>query len=191
MTLLYFLDTEFSESPGQLDLISIGLVCEDGREFYTVLGDGWTYERCNPWVQEHVLPNLGARPRMTRADARERLLAFVGHGTFGPDAGPEFWGYYADYDWVAFCWLFGAMIDLPKGWPMYCRDLKQRADDLGLRLPYSNDTHNALEDARDMRRNWQWLSGTAIKGPSPRGRGEVRAAMEKANQSSHSSDLSQ
>lgn len=42
---------------------------------------------------------------------------------------PEFYAYYADYDWVVFCWLFGRMIDLPKGFPMYCKDLKQMLDD--------------------------------------------------------------
>lgn len=26
-------------------------------------------------------------------------------------------GYYADYDWVAFCQLFDRMIDLPKDFP--------------------------------------------------------------------------
>lgn len=41
---------------------------------------------------------------------------------------PEFYAYYADYDWVVFCWLFGKMLDLPKGFPMYCRDLKQMLD---------------------------------------------------------------
>jgi hypothetical protein len=40
----------------------------------------------------------------------------------------EFYGYYADYDWVVFCWLFGNMIDLPDGFPMYCIDLKQELD---------------------------------------------------------------
>jgi hypothetical protein len=41
---------------------------------------------------------------------------------------PEIYGYFADYDWVVFCWLFGRMIRLPKGLPMYCRDLKQYLD---------------------------------------------------------------
>ena len=41
----------------------------------------------------------------------------------------QFYGYYADYDWVVFCWLFGKMINLPKGFPMYCVDLKQTLDD--------------------------------------------------------------
>jgi len=41
---------------------------------------------------------------------------------------PVFHAYYADYDWVVFCWLFGSMIDLPNGFPMYCKDLKQELD---------------------------------------------------------------
>lgn len=44
-------------------------------------------------------------------------------------ANPQFYGYYSDYDWVVFCWLFGKMIDLPKGFPMYCIDLKQILDE--------------------------------------------------------------
>lgn len=44
----------------------------------------------------------------------------------------EFWAYFADYDWVVFCWLFGTMMDLPKGMPMYCKDLKQEMDILDL-----------------------------------------------------------
>ena len=61
---------------------------------------------------------------------------------------PEFYGYYADYDWVVFCWLFGSMIDLPKEWPMYCKDLKQILDDLKLdSIPQSISEHNALVDA--------------------------------------------
>lgn len=38
---------------------------------------------------------------------------------------PKFYSYYADYDWVVICWLFGRMIDLPTGFPMFCFDLKQ------------------------------------------------------------------
>lgn len=42
---------------------------------------------------------------------------------------PEFYGYFSDYDWVLFCSLFGRMIDLPKGFPYYCIDLKQTMDE--------------------------------------------------------------
>jgi hypothetical protein len=73
---------------------------------------------------------------------------------------PEFWGYYADYDWVVFCQLFGTMIDLPKRFPMYCRDIKQWCDSLGNpKLPKQESTeHNALEDARWNAKAWGFLA---------------------------------
>jgi hypothetical protein len=44
--------------------------------------------------------------------------------------GIEFYGYYADYDWVLFCSsLFGTMMNLPKDMPMFCYDLKQIFDE--------------------------------------------------------------
>lgn len=67
----------------------------------------------------------------------------------------EFYGYYSDYDWVVFCWIFGRMMDLPKGFPMYCKDLKQIMDDFGLdkdwkhiNCPDPDGEHNALADAK-------------------------------------------
>ena len=48
----------------------------------------------------------------------------------------QFYGYYCDYDWVVFCWLFGRMIDLPSGFPMYCIDLKQTLDEKQIYLNY-------------------------------------------------------
>ncbi len=59
----------------------------------------------------------------------------------------------SSYDWVVLCQLFGTMMDLPKGWPMWCRDLKQlvteqhRNRDLHALVPQA-DEHNALADAR-------------------------------------------
>lgn len=42
---------------------------------------------------------------------------------------PKFYAYYCSYDWVVFCWIFGKMIDLPKSFPMYCKDLKHIIDE--------------------------------------------------------------
>jgi hypothetical protein len=67
----------------------------------------------------------------------------------------EFYGYYADYDWVVICWIFGRMIDMPKGFPFYCKDLKQMLDEANVgddwlqdNCPQSEDEHNALADAK-------------------------------------------
>ena len=142
----YFIDTEFSERPGHLELLSIGIVCEDGRQFYAENSE-FDVSKCNDWMKENVLPKLTG-PRMRKQTIAERMRRFV-------SGEPEFWGYYSDYDWVVFCWLFGAMIDLPEGWPMYCRDLKQEIDRLGLDIHQPEDqSHNALDDARWIRETW-------------------------------------
>lgn len=54
-----FLDTEFTDFPeSECDLISIGLVAEDGREFYAELTD-YRQEACSDFVKQVVLPLLG------------------------------------------------------------------------------------------------------------------------------------
>jgi len=158
----YFYDTEFIEDGHTIDLISIGMVSEDDRTYY-VISTGFNPKKASAWVQANVLARLPPRyvnfsdvsvsPRLkeesrawrNRTDIREDIRRFV-----GDDPKPEFWGYYADYDHVALCQLFGRMIDLPKGWPMYTRDIKQLCDALGNpKLPeQGKDEHHALAAAR-------------------------------------------
>jgi hypothetical protein len=161
----YWLDTEFLEDGTTIDLISIGLVAEDGREYYAEAKE-FEWYRATAWLQENVQPHLiGGVARRTRAQIREEVLRFC-----DPDARgtPEFWGYYADYDWVVFCWLFGRMTDLPKGFPMYCRDVKQWCDELGNpRLPeQGKDEHHALADARWNKRAWEFLHELVHRPPA-------------------------
>ena len=157
----YFLDTEFIESGPQapIQLISIGLATEAGTDFYAENLD-FNAADANPWVRENVLPHLfPPKFRWPLSVLRERLLGFINKETpLGQT--PEFWGYYADYDWVVFCQIFGTMADLPKGWPMYCRDLKQWCDVLGNpELPaQASREHNALNDARWNRSIYTFLS---------------------------------
>ena len=157
----FFIDTEFIESgPNRpIELLSIGIVAEDGRTFYAV-DEGAVLANVNAWVQENVLPHLGG-PRLPRDEIRLAIKQFIG------DCKPEFWGYYADYDWVVFCQIFGAMIDLPKGWPMYCRDIKQLCDSLGNpKLPkQSSLEHNALNDARWNKIAYEFLAAQTSPAP--------------------------
>jgi 3'-5' exoribonuclease-like protein len=154
----YFLDTEFLENGPSFPLIllSIGIVAEDGREFYVVNEDA-PLELANDWVKANVIPHLGG-PKVRRTNSATLVRSFIGN-----NSKPEFWGYYADYDWVVFCQLFGTMINLPKGWPMYCRDLKQWCDMLGNpRLPkQTSQEHNALADARWNKEVWDFLNARA------------------------------
>lgn len=208
----YFIDTEFIEGFKKpllgkerhfVDLISIGIVCEDGREYYAISKE-FNYKDADIWVKKNVIfpivqerviryneqakrLNMGFRdkPRhldvsaitvvqkfegKTNARIAEEIRQFVipcsletaqeklgitNYSELAKEMDIEFWGYYADYDWVVFCSLFGRMIDLPKGFPMYCRDIKQLMDETGLGVewkrshcPDPKGEHNALVDAR-------------------------------------------
>lgn len=167
----YFLDTEFIESGPYhpIQLISIGIVSEDGREFYRISSE---FERglASQWVRDNVLnqiPESDFRKSISLREIASELLAFIG------DDKPEFWGYYADYDWVVFAQIFGTMMDLPKGWPMYCRDIKQLCDSMGNpKLPeQGKGEHNALADARWNKVAFEFLSG-------PEWLGRLREALK-------------
>lgn len=172
----YFLDTEFIEDGKTIDLISIGIVAEDGREYYAVSTE-FDPSKASKWVLENVLapmgiskkgwiatPDLLSPVQKTHWSAQrslkqigEEILTFLDPLTHGK---PEFWGYYSDYDWVVFCQIWGTMMDLPPGFPMYCCDLKQWSDQLGASsLPDQNDAeHNALNDARWNKQVWNFLN---------------------------------
>jgi hypothetical protein len=210
----YFIDTEFlegtqkekfpvslfrKETKPTIDLISMGIVAEDGREYYAISKDFNLKEAWNRWqlrtgqgdrnylqpreywIRENVLypiflelaaknnnefigytftyklfEKLICKYGKTNKQIAEEVKEFVNidYHTFcnfdGTAASlimerksrlaeqrfkelkynePKFYGYFADYDWVAFCWLFDKMMDLPKGFPMYCIDLKQILDE--------------------------------------------------------------
>jgi len=156
----YFIDTEFSErgAHAPIDMISIGIVAEDGRELYLESSE-WVLADINPWVRANVLPHLKGE-MYPLAEIADRVKAFCGL-VYGK---PEFWGYYADYDWVVFCQIFGAMVNLPDGWPMYCHDLKQLCDSQGNpSLPEQTSTnHNALNDARWNRIAFDFLTNRIL-----------------------------
>lgn len=184
----YYLDTEFIEGFHKplfgkrrhfIDLISIGIVCENGMEYYAIsnefdvdyawnkfdiqkdfskpqgLGDKRVY-----WLRENVLMNLHLNKEYlyqlyslswvkdciksigkSNAKISKEITDFI-YSCEYPQAEtgkqklfvrmgeikPQFYGYYADYDWVLFCSLFGTMMDLPRGFPKYCIDLKQEFD---------------------------------------------------------------
>lgn len=153
--MIYWFDTEFIEDGKTIELLSIGIVAEDGRSIYLESSECNT-NGANDWVKENVIPHLiGGDARVDRVQMQTAIKNFVEDGR----ERPEFWAYYAAYDWVALCQLFGTMMDLPKGWPMYCRDVKQLCDDLGNpKLPeHGKGEHHALADAKWTRQAWEFL----------------------------------
>lgn len=138
-----YIDTEFLEYPSTIELISIGLVKETGEELYLENKDA-DVSKADDWLKTNVLANLKGNG-VSRQEIREAILEFTS------GIKPKFYGYFADYDWVVFCWIFGKMIDLPKHFPMYCRDIKQLMDDYDIskrELPKQTNKHIAIDDAR-------------------------------------------
>lgn len=175
----YFLDTEFIEGFKKplswlptigncnkpyhfIQLISIGIKCEDGREYYAISNE-FNPADANDWVRDNVLAKLPPRWKWVDNGSIEapfdkvdtwlsnfHISNQIADFIFGPTDSicgettlseakkyklwdgakdPEFYAYYADYDWVLFCSLFGTMMDLPRGFPMYAIDLKQTLDE--------------------------------------------------------------
>lgn len=155
----FFYDTEFIERGPEfpLELISLGVVAEDGRELYCVSRE-FDPADANAFVREQVLPGLPPSDDpawKSRAEIAAELRAFVGEET------PEWWGDCAAYDHVLLCQLFGDMDGLPKGWPFFTHDLAQLAEEMGNpQLPETpGRRHHALDDARWMREVWRFLEG--------------------------------
>lgn len=219
----YFYDCEFIEgkqkrrflgqeipswfdSKPTIDLISIGIVCEDNRTYYAISKDFNLEEAWNRydikvekvygdmrniypegrkykeyWIRENVLKPIFIELHLKDLNISNKavhilkeqinklftyknfkklikkygksnkqiafeVLNFVhGYSDIGdwigsldeyynmmfkstPKEPITLFGYYSAYDHVALCWLFGKMIDLPKGFPMYTIDLKQELD---------------------------------------------------------------
>jgi hypothetical protein len=145
----FWFDTEFIEDGRTIDLLSIGVVAEDGRTYYAEPAEA-DLSHASDWVKANVIPHLTKRTT-PRATIASELIEFMGEK-------PEIWAYYADYDWVALCQLFGTMMDLPPGWPIFCLDVKQLASGFDDELPKQVTTeHHALADAWWAQHAWLWL----------------------------------
>lgn len=77
--MLIFFDTEFTSLHIKSKLISIGLISEDGREFYAEMTDTYLWFHCSDWVKENVLTLLDApeSQRMTRDEMALQLHAWL------------------------------------------------------------------------------------------------------------------
>jgi hypothetical protein len=241
----YYYDTEFlegtqkrwfGETKPTIDLISIGIVAEDGREYYAIskdfnLKEAWNrYDlkevKCHAgdvilndgvfrkdsntvyikkyWIRDNVLKPIfdelvfkdlsyyaqmfkrihtwstEANPKnhtftyknfkklintygKTNKQIAKEIKIFVANRGDNKDEEwileyeynkdkPKFYGYYSAYDHVALCWLFGKMIDLPSGFPMYTIDLKQEMDRIVSKswkdVEMSTWGHTGIEDIK-------------------------------------------
>jgi hypothetical protein len=150
----YFYDTEFLEDGHTIDLISIGIVADDGRELYAVAQEVGEEPlrsriRSHDWLMMNVVPHLPLKPG-TASRPSEKLLTGGGRipGHFVLDDasnvimprrmirnavrdfllandGAELWADFGAYDHVALCQLFGSMVGLPPGLTMFTNEFQQ------------------------------------------------------------------
>lgn len=148
MTTRIVYDTEFIDDGVTITPLSIAMRRDDGAALYAVSDNLAVMARAaeNAWLRENVLRWLPITLDFTMAN--ERLNAHVQWNDEHPDYGairtldeiaemvedfvlakpdPQLWAYYAAYDHVLYAQLFGAMIDLPPGMPMFTMDLRHEA----------------------------------------------------------------
>jgi len=179
-------DTEFIEDGRTIEPISIGMVSEDGREYYAVNRDMPVRRiKRHRWLMDHVVPQLPKGSGDMRNSMGKRWLFHYGdpvvkrRETIAREVrefilaagGPvELWADYAAYDHVLLAQLFGSMVELPAGIPMYTNDIQQEASRLvGARVwafdgnPPTQEraAHHALADARHVRELHRWLEKVA------------------------------
>ncbi|TAN04079.1 MAG: hypothetical protein EPN36_10190 [Rhodanobacteraceae bacterium] len=138
-----FLDTEFVDwNDPETDLISIGMVAEDGREFYAECTE-FDLGKCTDFVTLEVLPLLGAEG-VLQAGRNELKYAVFGWLATIPE--PEIAVDY-DGDWLLLARLLGqdmpANLTVTNVWESLD---KQKLEDYF--LLHTATRHHALHDAR-------------------------------------------
>lgn len=179
----YFFDTEFHEyqkkpfwgkSIDTIELISIGMVSEKGDEYYAICKDFDVKAAFkNEWLRDNVLFQIYTS--WVCGDMRNKYLftpkcfsiLLKAHGwskkriamdivSFCGES-PNFYAYYADYDWFVLCSLWRHIYPVkdssetdmsyhvPNTFPYYCRDLKQMLDSEFMRQEDKYEEMNRLE----------------------------------------------
>lgn len=171
----YFLDTEFTQLPwvGESELISIGLVNENGDEYYACLNN-FDSENTSEFVQETVLPKLPAKPdRKPPSMVKKEIYDFIDtkqgvdgfwclypteeelhQWGFNEDETGEAMNTYGDIDLQFVQQLLGDMY--ANSWPDSGSNLVPLVKKLEQtnQLPDNDQVHNALADAQWNRLVW-------------------------------------
>lgn len=182
----YFYDTEFLEDGRTIELISIGIVCEDGREYYAVNSDlPIDRIRKHDWLLRNVMPslpltnraalnkyidqspNLYPKMKLETLDVDTKSSMVKPHWVIANEVRdfllaarpPELWAWFSAYDHVVLAQLWGTMLKMPPGIPMYTSDIRSMVDWTGIdKLPeQAEGVHNALSDARHNKRLYEHI----------------------------------
>ena len=182
----YFLDTEFIEDGKTIDLVSIGMISDSGKEYYAINAE-CNFDRANQWVQDNVFPAIGVKligefNQIKFSEDRalneyykdkktiaEELKQFILQ-EYSEGEELQIWGDYSHYDYVVVCQLYGEMARLPQEFPYYCFDVqtaatvltetKKFSQPISYKFPKNLETdgnHNALLGARSCKQRFEIL----------------------------------
>lgn len=167
----YHYDWEFKEDGVTIEPISLGMVCDDGRELYRINTYAIRHfqdrkhldmlDDTDRWLEQNVFNHI------TESDIEEYGMGCIYTETFQAQAAGEvynfvvndldwsrnwdieLWGYFAAYDHVCLSQLFGRMIDLSSPMPMFTNELMTiRRGQSKPSRPADLPEHNALADAK-------------------------------------------
>jgi hypothetical protein len=121
-----FLDAEFTGLHKLTTLISIGLVAEDGKEFYAEFTD-FDKHQVDPFIAQHVLPKRILEDYNFERDYDPNADTVLVKGDIDvvhntmldwlkkyEKEGIQMWGDLLAYDWILFISVFGSGHQLPK-----------------------------------------------------------------------------
>lgn len=147
-----FFDTEFTQLSHEAKLISVGLVSEDGREFYAELADTWDLNDCSEFVKCEVLPHLeGGNSLMTLAE----LCLNMGNWLESFEIPVSLVTDAPTWDWPWIDYIFDEKNLLPanlQATPVAF--FPKKLDAQLLRHHCHFRSHNALDDAKILRLLW-------------------------------------
>ena len=147
-----FWDCEFTGLHQHTTLISIGMVDENGREFYAVLND-YDKAQVDDWLRDNVIAHLNEE----RGHYDDKTMVSLNLNTWLSNyESVEMWSDTLAYDWVLFCQLFGHAFNIPKNVYYIPFDIATLMKIKGVDPDVNREQfagmegtkHNALHDAR-------------------------------------------
>lgn len=184
-----FFDTEFTGLQKDTDLISIGLVSENGKCFYGEFTD-YDNKKCDEWIRQNVISQtlMGNKELSIYAVSdyhvgNKETMGIMLYNWLSQFEVVELVSDVCHYDMVLFCDIFGGAFNLPKNVAPYCHDITddiqryyeisyQEAFDLDREtiIPLTKSSekekiskHNSLYDAIMIRCIYEYLNMKLIE----------------------------
>ena len=175
-----FMDTEFTGLHQNTTLISLGLISEDGKEFYAEFND-YDKSQIDDWLQKNVINNLKFNEDMIENADGCYIYNEISTEIYGNNdiikvelekwlsqfESVEIWSDCLAYDWVLFGQIFGHAFNIPKN--VYyipfdiCTLMKIKGIDTDIsREEFIENSvegkkHNALYDAKVIKKCYEKL----------------------------------